>query len=74
MKCEKCGFVPNPGDQICINCGAKLSLKNAVIPEVEKVEFESEKKDYKKLILVVSGIIILAIILIVLIIKFLVLK
>ena len=74
MKCDKCGFVPNPGDQICINCGAKLSLKNVVIPEVEKVEAEEEKKDYKKLVLIVSGIIILAIILIVLIIKFLVLK
>lgn len=74
MKCDKCGFVPNPGDQICINCGAKLSLQNVVIPEVEKVEVPVEKKYNKKLIIIISSASVLAIILIFLIIKFLILK
>ena len=53
MKCEKCGFVPNPGDQVCINCGAKLSVINAVVPDVEEtLEKKPEKtSDNKKLII-----------------------
>lgn len=53
MKCEKCGFQTNPGDQICINCGAELGINNILIPEVDytftnlenkKTEKESSKK------------------------------
>ena len=74
MKCDKCGFIPNPGDQICINCGAKLSTINAVVTEIgEEVKLE-EKKDNKKLIFIIIGGIIILIIIIFLIIKFLVLK
>ncbi len=73
MKCDKCGFVPNPGDQICMNCGAKLSLLNAVLPDVEEVKIETKKNNKKIIIISVIGIVAL-IIIIFLIIKFLVLK
>ena len=74
MKCEKCGYAVNPGDQICINCGAKLSLNNLIMPEVENIPIESEKKDNKKIIIITIGAIVIAIVIIFLIIKFLVLK
>lgn len=74
MKCEKCGFIPNPGDQICIKCGAKLSLVNAVMPEIEEVSIEQEKRVNKKFIIgVIAGIVIL-ILIVFLIIKLIVLK
>ncbi len=75
MKCERCGFIPNPGDQICMICGAKLSVKNAVMPGLEKVSIEknSKSKNTKLIILLVGGIILLAVIVFV-IIKFLILK
>lgn len=74
MKCEQCGFIPNPGDQVCINCGAKLSIKNAVMPGVETINIEKNKNNNKKIIpLLVSIIIVLSIIIFV-IVKFLVLK
>lgn len=61
MKCDKCGYDVNPGDRICLNCGAKLSNNNAVMPEVEKVNIE-EKKDKKNfIILIVLGVIIVII-------------
>ena len=34
MKCEKCGATPNPGDQVCMNCGANLSFENAIVPTI----------------------------------------
>lgn len=46
MKCDKCGFNVNVGDQICINCGQKLSVKNAIIPEIDKVQTEVVNKRY----------------------------
>lgn len=75
MKCDKCGFTPNPGDQICMNCGAKLSSDNATILGVDA--FRSDKEKEKKnnmmiLIFTILGIIILAII-IFLVIKYVVL-
>lgn len=74
MKCEQCGFIPNPGDQVCINCGAKLSIKNAVMPGVETINIEKNMNNNKKIIpLLVSIIIVLSIIIFV-IVKFLVLK
>ncbi len=74
MRCEKCGFIPNPGDQVCINCGAKLSIiASSLAPEVSKIQVEEEKKDYKKLIIGVSGGIIVLIIVVFLIIKFIIL-
>lgn len=75
MKCDNCGFIPNPGDQICINCGAKLSLANAVVPGIEKVKNEPiEKNNITRLIIIISlGILLLAVI-VFLIIKYLVLK
>ncbi len=55
MKCANCGFTPNPGDQICMNCGAKLSLYT---PEEIKPEVvETKKKDQKFLIFLIGGII-----------------
>ena len=73
MKCDKCGYTPNPGDQICLNCGAKLSLNNAILPEVEEIKTE-EKKSNKKIITIAIISIIIAIILIFLIIKLFILK
>lgn len=75
MRCEKCGFEPNPGDQVCINCGAKLSVINAIVPEIEEIKNnEDTNKDNKKLIIMTSLGIIALIIIVFLIIKFLVLK
>lgn len=74
MKCDKCGFIPNPGDQVCINCGAKLSLINAVVPELETVNVPDEKKSNKKLVIgAIIGIVVL-IVAVFLIIKFVVMK
>ena len=73
MKCEKCGFIPNPGDQVCMNCGAKLSLLNAVVPEVEEVRVEEKKDNKKVIIFTVIGVLVL-IVIIFLIVKFLILK
>ncbi len=73
MKCEHCGFIPNPGDQICMNCGAKLPAINAVVPEVEKVISHEEKKDNKKNIILTILSILFAVAVIFLFIKFVVL-
>ena len=51
MKCDKCGFNTNPGDQICINCGAKLNLNNYSPEIVQKTE-EIVKKDNKKVLII----------------------
>lgn len=48
MKCEKCGFTPNPGDTICINCGAKLSDVNAIVSGLEKIQMSDDKNSEKK--------------------------
>lgn len=74
MKCEKCGFIPNPGDTVCINCGAKISMMNAIVPEVETLQVEEVKKDNKKFIIGIVVGIVLLILIIFLIIKFAVLK
>lgn len=74
MKCEKCGFIPNPGDQVCINCGTKLSVINVVVPEVEKIKIEDNKKHNIIFIILLALGIIMVIIVLFLIIKFLVLK
>ena len=50
MKCDNCGYKVNPGDQICINCGAKLSLNNTYMPEVG--ENYPKEENNKKAILV----------------------
>ena len=76
MKCDKCGFTPNIGDQVCMNCGAKLSSSNASMPGVEafKIKEENINKSNKSLIVVftVIGIIIISVI-IFLVIKYVIL-
>ena len=49
MKCDNCGYKVNPGDQICINCGAKLSLNNTYMPEVGE-NYPKEENNKKFLI------------------------
>ncbi len=74
MTCDKCGFKTNPGDQICINCGAELSLNNIVVPNVDLTitmpeQKETEKNDRKKFITIcIIGVV--AVILLVAIIAF----
>ncbi len=63
MKCDKCGATPNPGDQVCINCGAKLSLDNAIVRNVESVPAQT-KKSHKSLYLI-GGIILVIVIIVV---------
>ncbi len=64
MKCDKCGYVTHPGDQVCINCGAKLSLAHSIIPEdnlgIRKKEEEKtlNEKDYRFLIVCILGVVI----------------
>lgn len=62
MKCEKCGFECNPGDQICINCGNKLPLTNiATVAEIENMNsaissntvVEEKKTGNKKVLFIV---------------------
>ena len=49
MKCEKCGYETHPGDQICINCKAKLSLAHSYVPGIDKtVEIEPVVENKKK--------------------------
>lgn len=55
MKCENCGFTPNPGDQVCINCGAKLKVATIQsINDIEKLSYvpEKEVKSNKKVWLI----------------------
>lgn len=72
MKCDNCGFITNPGDQKCIKCGARINPMNVVMPGIE-VNNENIKNTPKKtnylLIIIISGIIVLAII-VFLVIKF----
>ncbi len=63
MKCEKCGATPNPGDQVCINCGAKLSLDNAVVSRVESIPVEEKKS--RKPLYIIGGIILVIVIIVV---------
>lgn len=72
MKCEKCGFTPNPGDQICMKCGSKLSFKNAVMPGLEEIELGTTKNNKPKIGIYITGI--LFVIIIIFVIIFLVLK
>lgn len=76
MKCEKCGFVPNPGDQVCINCGAKLSVINAVVPDVEEITAKTVEKtgNNRKLIMVTIFGVVVLIIAVFVVIKIFVLK
>lgn len=48
MTCEKCGSKTNPGDQICMNCGAELSLNNVIVPNVDLTITMEESKDPNK--------------------------
>lgn len=49
MTCEKCGSKTNPGDQVCMNCGAELSLNNLVVPNVDlTISMEKEKEQNKQ--------------------------
>lgn len=62
MKCNKCGFIPNPGDQICMNCGAKLSADNAIVPGVETIEEKeniTQKNNKKIIVAILIGLIVL---------------
>lgn len=79
MKCDKCGFTTNPGDQVCINCGSKLSLSNLVSDGYKEVNTiintESEKKTINKKIIIFTSIgVLILILVVVLILKFLVLR
>ncbi len=74
MKCDNCGFTPNPGDQICINCGAKLSIINAVVPEVDVIESKNDTKNNKKIIIISIIGVLLFIIVVFIIIRIFVLK
>lgn len=66
MKCDKCGFTPNIGDQICMNCGAKLSIENSSMPGVDAFKNTYQKTEKKKNIKIITltilGIIIFTII------------
>lgn len=80
MKCDKCGFETNPGDQICINCGSKLSLNNISndvykhVDSVKKEESTSKNGDNKKIIIFTSiGILATALVVFV-VLKFIVLR
>lgn len=76
MKCDNCGSLVNPGDQVCINCGAKLSSTNAYIPEVGETITKNEepKKDNKLFILGVILVVVIVLIIIFFIIKNFILK
>ncbi len=69
MKCDKCGFEVNPGDQICINCGSKLSEVNMVYPNLETEKKSKKIKNVKKrntiLFYILSVILLLIILLII---------
>ncbi|MDE6285274.1 MAG: hypothetical protein K2M17_05965 [Bacilli bacterium] len=74
MKCENCGYVVNPGDQVCIHCGAKLSVANAIMPEVgETVSTNAKNSNRRIFVWTLLGIVVLVVIVFV-IIKFVVLK
>ena len=76
MKCNKCGGEIHPGDQICMTCGAKLSLDNTIMPEVDNINNVSSKPssgNKKKILIIISSILIIIIITI-FIVKFLILR
>lgn len=75
MKCKNCGFEVNPGDQICMNCGAKLSVENTVLPEVEKIPKPTKNcKNNIPTIILITIVILIIIIAVFLIIKYWVLE
>ena len=61
MKCEKCGYTTHPGDQVCINCGANLSLAHSYVPGIDKhipeINSDAKKKNIKFLILSIVGVV-----------------
>ena len=63
MKCEKCGFTPNPGDTVCINCGNKLNVENAVMPGIESIvkNLAPDKKGIKPVYILVIVLAVLAV-------------
>lgn len=63
MKCDKCGNPVNAGDQVCMNCGARLSTSNAIYKELEHLEKKETKKNKSILFLILGIVFILAIIL-----------
>ena len=65
MKCDKCGFNINPGDQVCMNCGAKLSLY--VEPENSSLKNDKKSK-YKYLALIIGGILLIVFFVVILVI------
>lgn len=75
MKCEKCGFEPFEGDQVCINCGAKLSINVVNNNDIKdnKVIIEENNKN-KRAIYITIGAIIVLIIVVFLVINFLIIK
>ena len=74
MKCDKCGYKVNPGDQVCINCGAPLSQLNAIIQEVDGVYKPVEEKTSKKWVLFIILGVLLFIVVVFLIVYFFVLR
>lgn len=80
MKCDKCGFETNPGDQICINCGSKLSLNNISndvykhVDSVKKEESTSKSGDNKKIIIFTSIAILATALVVFVVLKFIVLR
>ena len=71
MRCEKCGYETHPGDQICINCKAKLSLAHSYVPGIDKiVEIETvveKKKNIRFAIFCAIGVFFLMLLVILLI-------
>lgn len=56
MKCDKCGFSTNLGDQICINCGATLSLDHALSKVDQRMSIPEEKSSKKIRIFSILGV------------------
>lgn len=75
MKCDKCGYDVYPGDQICMNCGAKLSLNNSVIPELHDLVTPKSDKSKKNIYIIIGTLvgILLLIFLVFIFVKFIVL-
>ncbi len=48
MKCEHCGYITHPGDQVCINCGENLSLLHSMMPGIDEQKKQEKKLETKK--------------------------
>lgn len=55
MKCDKCGFIANEGDRVCINCGAELRVQGDNGLSLKKIEYNDKTKKNFRIVYYIIG-------------------